>query len=115
MKIDSGFDTGPRLMQEQVPVPEMDATGCAWGADGNSILIALRKAKEEKWDIHRFSLPDGPLIQLTDHPAADYSPREWNPRLSVSSQGVAPKRWGEIKSNSHRHQGARVYPISPIP
>ena len=91
---------GKAVKHEQVLVPGMeDANDFAWGADGKSLLISLRKTKEEKWDIYRFRLPDGPLIQLTNHPAADYSPMEWNPRLSVSPQELAPKRWGEIKSN----------------
>lgn len=87
------------VKHEQVPIPKMDANGFAWGADGKSILMALRKSKEEKWDIYRFSLPDGPLVQLTDHPASDYWPREWNPRLSVSPQRLAPKHWGAVKSD----------------
>ena len=103
------------IKHERVPVPDMDMNDSAWGGDGKSILISLRKAKEEKWDIYRFSLPDGPLIQLTDHPAADYWPREWNPRLSVSPQELAPKRWGEIKSHSHRNRRIGGTPIPPIP
>ena len=88
------------VRHEQVPKPdELQTTGCAWGADGRSILITLRKPGEKKGDIYRFSLPDGPLTQLTDHPGSDYSPHEWKPRLLVSPQGLAPKRWVEIKSN----------------
>ena len=87
------------VKRERVPIPKMDSTTAAWGADGKSILIALRKGKEEKWDIYRFRLSDGQLTQLTDHPASDISPDEWNPRLPVSSQGLAPKRWGEMKSD----------------
>ena len=90
------------VKHERVPLPQMDLTGGTWGADGKSILVTLREAPREEggaWNIYRFHLPDGPLIQLTDHPAADYSPREWNPRLSVSPLGLAPKHWGEIKAN----------------
>ncbi len=89
------------VKHELVPVSGVDMAGATWGADGKSILIALRKAKAEEleWDIYRFHLPDGPLIQLTNHPASDYSPREWNHRLPVSPQGLTPKHWGEIKSN----------------
>lgn len=85
------------IEHEQVPIPKIDSQTAAWGADGKSVLISLRRAGE-KWDIYRFNLPDGQLIQLTNHPAADYSPREWNPRLSVSPQGLVPKRWGKIKT-----------------
>ena len=87
------------VKHEPVPLPKMDSTTVAWGADGKSILIALRK-EGEKWDIYRFRLSDGHLTQLTDHPASDTSPNEWNSRLPVSPQGLVPKQWGEIKSNS---------------
>ena len=103
------------VKRERVPIPKMDSSATAWGADGKSILISLRKAKGEEWDIYRFHLPDGPLIQLTDHPASDLAPNEWNPRLSVSPQRLAPTRWGEIKSNSHRYRGIGGISIAPIP
>ena len=99
---------------ELVPIPKLDSSTAAWGADGKSILIALRKGGGS-WDIYRFRLSDRQLIQLTDHPASDIAPDEWNPRLPVSPQGLAPKRWGEIKSNSHHHRVIGVYPITPIP
>ena len=86
------------VKHEPVPLPKMDSTTVAWGADGKSILIALRK-EGEKWDIYRFRLSDGQLIQLTDHPASDTSPSEWNSRLPVSPQELAPKQWGAVKSN----------------
>ena len=89
------------VTHEQVPIPKMDSANAAWGADGESVLISLRKAGE-KWDIYRFRLLDGQLSQLTDHPASDTSPNEWNPQLSISPQGLTPTRWGEIKSNSYR-------------
>ena len=103
------------VKRERVPIPKMDSSATAWGADGKSILISLRKAKEEDWDIYRFHLPDGPLIQLTNHPASDLAPNEWNPRLSVSPQRLAPTRWGEIKSNSNRHWGIGSISITPVP
>ena len=87
------------VKREPVPLPKMDLTAAAWGADGKSILVALRK-EGEKWDIYRFRLSDGQLTQLTNHPANDTSPSEWNSQLPVSTQGVAPKPWGDIKSNS---------------
>ena len=89
---------GKVVKHEPVPLPKMDSTTVAWGADGKSILIALRK-EGEKWDIYRFRLSDGQLTQLTDHPASDVAPSEWNSRLPVSPQEVAPKQWGEIKLN----------------
>ena len=102
------------VKHEQVPLPKMDSSYAAWGADGKSILISLRKAGE-KWDIYRFRLLDGQLIQLTDHPATDGGAHEWNPRLPVSPQKLAPKRWGEIKSNSYRHRGNGRGSVPPIP
>ena len=107
------------VKHEQVPLPKnMHINTAAWGADGKSVLVGLRTAPKEEggeWNIYRFRLPDGPLIQLTDHPATDLAPHEWNPRLSVSPLGLVPKRWGEIKSNSHRNRGSGGNPIPPIP
>ena len=110
------------VKHEKVPIPKMDLTGGTWGADGKSILINVRKAGEEwdikeggKWDIYRFSLLDRQLTQLTDHPASDLAPDEWNPRLSVAPQKLAPTRWGEIKSKSHNHRGIGGISITPVP
>ena len=103
------------VKRERVPIPKMDSSATAWGADGKSILISLRKAKEKEWDIYRFRLLDGQLTQLTDHPASDIAPNEWNPRLSVSPQRLAPKRWGEIKSNLHKYRGIGGISIPPSP
>ena len=101
------------IEHEHVPIPKIDSQTAAWGADGKSVLISLRRVGE-KWDIYRFNLPDGQLIQLTNHPAADYSPREWNPRLPVSPRGLAPARWGAIKSNLDHYRGIGGYRIAPV-
>ena len=93
------------VTHEQVPIPKIDSQNAAWGADGESVLISLRKAGE-KWDIYRFRLLDGQLSQLTDHPASDTSPNEWNPRLSVSPQGLTPTRG---RANCHQ---VEAFPIS---
>ena len=86
------------VKRKRVPIPKMDSSSTAWSADGKSILISFRKAKGQEWDIYRFHLPDGPLIQLTDHPGSDLVLHEWNPRLSVSPQELTPTRRGEIKA-----------------
>ena len=86
------------IEHEQVPIPKIDSQTAAWGADGQSVLISLRRAGEA-WDIYQFRLLERQLIQLTDHPASDTSPNEWNHRLPVSPQRLTPRRWGEIKSN----------------
>ena len=99
---------------EPVPIPKMNSTSVDWGDDGKSILIALRK-EGGNWDIYRFRLRDRQLIQLTDHPAKDSSPHEWNPRLPVSPQRLVPKHWGEIKSNSYRYRGIGRISTAPIP
>ena len=83
-----------------------------WGADGKSILIA---AKIGIWDIYRFRLSDRQLVQLTNNPATDFGANEWNPRLPVSPQGLAPTSWGEIKSNSYRYRGIGRISTTPIP
>ena len=107
------------VKHERVPLPKkMHISDAAWGADGKSVLVTLRTAPREEggeWNIYRFRLPDGPLIQLTDHPATDGGAREWNPALSVSPRGVVPTRWGEIKSNLHRYRGIGGGSRVPVP
>ena len=83
---------------EQLPIPMKALTTVAWGADGKSILFSGRK-EGKPGDIYRFRLRDGQLVRLTDHPAKDTSPEEWNSRLPVSPQGLLPKLWGDIKSS----------------
>ena len=81
---------------------KMHIYAAAWGADEKSVLVTLRTVPKEEggeWNIYRFHLPDGPLIQLTDHPATDARAHEWNPLLPVLPQRLVPTRWGEIKSN----------------
>ena len=91
------------IEHKRVPLPlKMYVAPPAWGADGKSILVPLKQAREEwdnEWDIYRVRLPDGQLTQLTDNPGDEIAPREWNPRLTVSPQQLTPKRWGEVKSN----------------
>ena len=107
------------VKHERVPLPKkMHIDGAAWGADGKSVLVTLRTAPREEggeWNVYRFRLPDGPLIQLTDHPATDGGAHEWNPALSVSPQKLAPKRWGEIKSNLHHYRGIGGGSRVPVP
>ena len=100
--------------REEVPVPKMQGvTTVSFGADGKSILFAGRLFGS--WDIYRFRLDTHELIQLTDEFRGDLGPQERNPRLPVSLQGLAPTRWGEIKSNLHRHRGIGGISITPIP
>lgn len=82
---------------KHVKVPRMPVDTFSFSADGKSILFMAEK--DEVWNIYRFNLLDKQLIQLTDDPAEDAAPQEWNPRLSVSSQELTPTQWGEIKSN----------------
>ncbi len=88
------------------------AQGTGWGADGKSILIG---GAIGVFNIYRFRLDDRQLIQLTDNPAKDFAAHEWNPRLSVSPQGLVPTRWGEIKSNLHHHRGIGRASNLPLP
>ncbi len=100
---------------ERVPLPKnMHINTAAWGADGKSVLFSGRRKEGETWNIYRFHLADGPLINLTNNRGGT-APREWNPRLPVSPLGLVPKRWGEIKSNSHRNRGSGGNPSPPIP
>ena len=109
------------VKREPLPLPRWDMTSETCSTDGESILFAGRnravtfRKDGNNWEIYRFRLPDGPLIQLTDHPATDGRAREWNPRLPVSPQKLAPKRWGEIKSNSYPYRGNGRGAIPPIP
>ena len=88
---------GEVIKWKEVPLPQRLDSTPAWGTDGRSILFTHEAFGNE--DIYRYRLDNQKLIQLTDHPAKDSSPHEWNPRLPVSPQGLTPKRWGEIKSN----------------
>ena len=98
---------------ERIPVPKMPLSTGAWGADGKSVLFAGKR--KDHWNIYRFRLRDGELTQLTDQPFKDSGPHEWNSRLSVSSQGLVPTRWGAIKSNSHKYRGIGGISTAPIP
>ena len=102
------------LKHEEVPIEKMNPATVSWGAGGRSILFAGKK-EGEKGDIYRFRLSDNQLIQLTDHPASDTFPQEWNPLLPVSPRGVVPKRWGEIKSNLHYYRGIGRGSRVPVP
>ena len=81
---------------DRAPVPRMPLNTVDFSADGKSLLFSGKRGKD--WNIYRFRLADHVLIQLTDTPGSDIAAHEWNPRLSVSPQGLVPKRWGEIKS-----------------
>jgi TolB protein len=102
------------LKHEEVPIEKMNPATVSWGAGGRSILFAGKK-EGEKGDIYRFRLSDNQLIQLTDHPASDTFPQEWNPLLPVSPRGVVPKRWGAIKSNLHYYRGIGRGSRVPVP
>lgn len=103
------------VKHERVPLPKkMHLNTAAWGANGKSVLATLRE-EGGAWNIYRVRLSDGQLLQLTDNPTTDIAPHEWNPRLPVSSQGLAPKRWGEIKSNSHSSRIIEGVSITPTP
>ena len=84
------------IKREKVPLPKMPVDTVSFGGDGKSILFSGKKAL--RWNIFRFRLDTHKLIQLTDNMGDNKGPHEWNPWLSVSPQGLVPKRWGEIKS-----------------
>ena len=92
---------GPKKVKrwDRVPVPRMPFQGVSFSADGRSILFTGKQHNVARGDIYRFHLADRELIQLTEDPASDSASHEWNPRLSVSPQGLVPKRWGGVKSN----------------
>ena len=98
---------------DRVLVPRMPFHSVSFSADGKSILFTGKK--NNQWNIYRFRLTDHALIQLTDNPAKDIAPHEWNPRLPVWPQGLVPKRWGEIKSNLYYYRGIGRVSITPLP
>ena len=113
---------GPRKRHEDVPIPKMDLTTVSWSGNGKSILFAGRKPGVTwdikgggKWDIYRFRLFDGQLIQLTHHPRSDVAPREWNPRLPVAPQELAQTFWGRSNRTDTGIEGSGVNPIPLIP
>ena len=106
------------VKREPLPLPQWDMTSETWSTDGKSILFAGRNRAvkdDNNWEIYRFRFQDGQLTRLTNHPQDDLGPHEWDPRLPVSPQGLAPTRWGEIKSNSYPHRGNGRWATPPIP
>ena len=107
------------VKREPLPLPRWDMTSETWSTDGESILFAGRNRAvkdDNNWEIYRFRFQDGQLARLTNHPQDDLGPHEWDPRLPVSPQGLAPTRWGEIKSYlSSNIEGLEPDPISPVP
>lgn len=105
------------VKREPLRLPRWDMTSETWSTDGESILFAGRnravtfRKDGNNWEIYRFRLRDGQLTQLTNHPQDDLGPHEWDSRLPVTPQELAPTRWGEIKSNPHNHRGIGGYPI----
>ena len=103
------------VKREPLPLPRWDMTSETWSTDGQSILFAGRnravplRKDGNNWEIYRFRLQDGQITQLTNHPQDDLGPHEWNPRLPVSPQGLAPTRWGAIKSNLDHYRGIGGY------
>ena len=89
---------------KRIKVPRMALDQVTFSADGKSILFSGKKGfvlegeGKEPWNIYRFGLIDKKLIQLTDQ-LYNVGAEEWNPQLPVSSQGVSPMRWGELKSD----------------
>ena len=89
---------GEVVRWEEVPLPQRLDSTPSWGTDERSILFTHEALDNE--DIYRYRLDNQTLIQLTNHPAKDSSPHEWNPRLSVPpQQGLHLQYWGEIKSD----------------
>ena len=94
----NGLTSGYKWRRVAVPSKlEMVYHSAAFSADGKSILFAGKRNGDDDWNIYRFRRADRKLTQLTDSPGNDLAPQEWNSRLSVSPQGLIPRRWGEIK------------------
>ena len=58
-----------------IKVPPMPFETAAFSADGKSILFS-GEIERRVWNIYRFELSGYRLIQLTDNPAEDTTPRE---------------------------------------
>lgn len=89
----------PQQVFKRVPVrmPPMPFHNLCFSADGKSILFSSKQ--EGNRNIYRFGLVDKQLTQLTDTPGRDAAPHEWNPRLPVSPQELAPTLWGKVKTS----------------
>ena len=92
---------GKVVKWEQVRLPRRLDGSPAWGTDGQSILFTHEAFGNE--DIYRYRLDNQKLVRLTNHPAKDNAPHEWNSRLSVSPKGLTSNRWGKIKSELLQH------------
>ncbi len=103
-KVDNMFPTiatldaaGQKVIRsEPIPIPLKVFQPVAFSADGKSILFSGKKQK--RWNIYRLHLHNRKLIRLTNTPFKDVGPHEWNPRLSVSPQGLTSTLWGKIKT-----------------
>ena len=85
------------IKREIVPIPKMPVDTVSFGVDGKSIFFSGKKHLH--LNLYRFRLDTHQLIQLTDNVWDNKKAHEWNPRLSVSPQGLVPKHWGGVKSN----------------
>ena len=85
-----------------IQIPRMMFDFASLSADGQSILFLGQKAGI--WNLYRFGLINKKLVRLTqnqtknDFSAEDAYPQEWNPRLSVSPQGLTSTLWGKVKT-----------------
>ena len=83
---------------KHIKVPPMPFDTASFSADGKSILFSAKRG-DRAWNIYRFELIGHQLIQLTDNPAEDTMPREWNPFLAVpNQQDLLAQTWGLIKA-----------------
>ncbi len=78
---------------KHIKVPRMFFHSAAFSADGKSILFS------GKQNIYRFELIGHQLIQLTNNPADDTMPQEWDSSLSVPrQQSLLTLYWGRVKA-----------------
>ena len=77
----------------------IDTRGFGWSPDGESILVGLYLDKN--WDIYRYRLADGKLMQLTVDKFTDRDAQEWNLWLTVPRQHrLLPQTWGAVKATT---------------
>jgi len=89
---------GKLLRERHMPKGWLVDSAC-WTENKNQILITAKDPKL-KYEIYRYDLNNGKIINLTNHPSGDLSPDYWwkNTTLDVSPIGKKPTQWGQLKS-----------------
>ena len=91
-------DKDGKLLRERHMPDDWLVDSACWTENKNQILITAQDP-ELKYEIYRYDLNNGKMINLTNHPSGDLSPDYWwkNTTLGVSPIGKKPTQWGQQK------------------